>query len=128
MDVVTMDLRSKLPYTEATVSEIQRLASVLPIAPPRLATKDISLGGYNIPKGTPVQCNLYSIHRNPEVWPEPDEFRPERFLTTDGSEFKPNDWLQPFGYGASFEALFSLSYLSLIGSLYLLFCSLVMSC
>jgi cytochrome P450 len=56
-----MDLKSRLPYTEAAVSEIQRLASVLPIAPPRLATKDINLHGYNIPKGTQVQCNLVSM-------------------------------------------------------------------
>jgi cytochrome P450 len=39
-DLVTMDMKGKLPYTEAAVSEIQRLASVLPIAPPRLATRD----------------------------------------------------------------------------------------
>ncbi len=101
-DVVTLDIKSQLPYTEATVSEVQRLASVLPIAPPRLTTKDVFVNGFNIPKNTQVQCNLYSLHRNPEHWPEPDVFRPERFLSPDGKEYQQDDWLQPFGYGNQF--------------------------
>ena len=43
VDEVVLDMKSRLPYTEATISEIQRLASVLPIAPPRLATKDVQV-------------------------------------------------------------------------------------
>ena len=43
VDEVILDMKSSLPYTEATISEIQRLASVLPIAPPRLATKNVQV-------------------------------------------------------------------------------------
>lgn len=44
LELVTLESKSSLPYTEATMLEIQRLASVLPISPPRLAKQDIDIG------------------------------------------------------------------------------------
>jgi len=98
LDFVTLDDKPNLPYTEATVLEISRLASVLPIAPPRQTTGDITVGGHVIPKGSLVQMNLYAMHRNSEHWVEPHKFRPERFLDSQG-KFKQDEWVQPFGYG-----------------------------
>ncbi|KAE8674536.1 cytochrome P450 82A3-like [Hibiscus syriacus] len=60
-----------------------------------------SLGGYEIPKGTRLIINLHKIQRDLELWPEPFEFFPERFLTTHkdvdvrGQHFE----LMPFGSG-----------------------------
>ncbi len=61
----------------------------------------LSQESYNLPRGTRVQMNLYSVHRNAGHWgPEPEAFRPDRFLDARG-QLKPRDnWLMPFGYGS----------------------------
>ena len=45
----------------------------------RQAKQDIDIKGVHIPKGTIVGIPIYAIHHNPEVWPQPDKFDPERF-------------------------------------------------
>ncbi len=53
--------KAKLPYTEATLHEIQRHGSIAPLGIPHEALKDVDLGGYRIPKGTAVHINLVTI-------------------------------------------------------------------
>ena len=92
-----------MPYTEAFIMEVQRLASVLPICPPRLVTSDVKIGGYKLSKGQQVQINLYALHRNESHWgSDAQNFRPERFLN-DGTKVQHDEWLQPFGYGKYFS-------------------------
>ena len=89
----------KFAYTQAFIYEVQRLASVLPISPPRMVTSDIEVGGYKLYKGQQVQMNLYAMHRNQKHWGDDAEtFRPERFLDDQGNVIT-DEWLQPFGYG-----------------------------
>ena len=54
--------------------------------------------GYQIPAGTVVIPNLYTIFNNPKHFPEPHAFNPDRFLDKEGN-FKRNDALIPFGIG-----------------------------
>ncbi|KAK2169207.1 hypothetical protein LSH36_12g36072 [Paralvinella palmiformis] len=75
-----MDDRKKLPFTEASILEIQRLADIVPLGIPHAVTEDVQFRGYFIPKDTLVLSNMYSVHMNPELWPEPEKFKPERFL------------------------------------------------
>ncbi|XP_059093870.1 methyl farnesoate epoxidase-like [Tigriopus californicus] len=96
---VTLDDRPSLPFVEAIVMEVQRLSSVLPIAPPRIPTKDVWIGKHLIKNGTQVQINLYSLHRNETHWTDPEDFKPERFLDDHGQLKSHDEWLQPFGYG-----------------------------
>ena len=77
--------------------EIQRLGSIAPMAVPHRALKDINVEGYKIPKDTFVFSILYHIMRDPEYWPEPNTFKPERFLN--GSEVIKEERLIPFGVG-----------------------------
>lgn len=48
--------------------------------------EDTSIGEYFIPKGTMVLANVMAVHRDPELWANPDDFDPTRFLTADGTE------------------------------------------
>nr|GMD77823.1 cytochrome P450 CYP82D47-like [Ipomoea batatas] len=65
------------------------------------AIEDCTINGYHIQKGTRVISNLAKIHRDPKVWVDPNEFRPERFLTTHKDiDVKGNNFeIIPFGSG-----------------------------
>ncbi|KAK7446344.1 hypothetical protein VKT23_014550 [Stygiomarasmius scandens] len=69
-----------LHYIRAIVKEILRWRPVGPIGLPRSTSKDDWYNGYFIPKGTLVLVNLWAMDRDPEVFPDFEEFRPERFL------------------------------------------------
>ncbi|CAI0418217.1 unnamed protein product [Linum tenue] len=68
-----------LHYLQAVVKEALRLHPPV-IAAPRVCREACRVGGFDIPKGVAVALNVYSIARDPEVWANPDEFSPERFL------------------------------------------------
>lgn len=68
-----------LHYLQAVVKETLRLhppASIIT----RLSREDCKFGGFDVPKGTLAVVNSHSVMRDPEVWDNPDEFYPERFL------------------------------------------------
>uniref|UniRef100_A0A1W7HBR4 Flavonoid-6-hydroxylase n=1 Tax=Scoparia dulcis TaxID=107240 RepID=A0A1W7HBR4_SCODU len=69
-----------LNYLQAIVKETFRLYPPGPLNGPREALEDCQVGGYHVPKGTRLIVNLWKLHRDPNVWSEPDKFRPERFL------------------------------------------------
>ncbi|XP_066289124.1 cytochrome P450 2D4-like [Branchiostoma lanceolatum] len=90
--------RSLLPYTTATLAEVQRMKPIGPLNLPRAASRDTTLYGYNIPKDARILVNLLSVHMDPQLFPEPDKFQPERFLDPDGN-FVQHEALIPFGIG-----------------------------
>ncbi|KAH6810239.1 cytochrome P450 [Perilla frutescens var. frutescens] len=72
-----------LVYLEAIVKETLRLYPPGPIIGLRSASQDCTLlTGHHVPSGTHLMVNIWKIHRDEKQWPEPLEFRPERFLTT----------------------------------------------
>ena len=70
----------RLDYARAVALETLRVHPVAEPLVPRAAAEDTTLGGYFIPAGTRVQISPRVLHRRPEYWGEPDEFRPERWL------------------------------------------------
>uniref|UniRef100_A0A8C2DG56 Uncharacterized protein n=1 Tax=Cyprinus carpio TaxID=7962 RepID=A0A8C2DG56_CYPCA len=93
-----MDDRDKLPYTNATVHEIQRCANIVPSGVFHETTQPTKLRGYDIPKGTVIFTNLTAILTDKEHWKYPDTFNPENFLDYNGHFFKPESFL-PFSLG-----------------------------
>ena len=68
-----------LEYTEAVLRESLRRYSLVPVVT-REAIEEDELGGYTIPKGSKIVVALDAVHHDERLWPEPQEFRPERFL------------------------------------------------
>jgi len=77
-----------MPYTEAIICEVLRLGSVAPLGAMNKALYDRDFNGFRITKGTTVIGNMFSIHRNPKYWGDPENFRPERFLSPNGEKLR----------------------------------------
>ncbi|XP_035661944.1 cytochrome P450 2U1-like [Branchiostoma floridae] len=97
-DVPTPAHRSQLPYTEATIMEIQRIRAIVPVTP-HAPNEDTTFRGYDIPAGTQVLPNLWSAHMDPEFWPDPEKFDPRRFLDSDGKVVTRPESFMPFSTG-----------------------------
>ena len=76
----TLQDRGELPYLEATIHEVLRKTSFIPLGVPHTTTCDTTLMGYKIHKGTFIIFNIWAIHNDERHWEAPDEFRPERWL------------------------------------------------
>ncbi|EFA05673.1 cytochrome P450 307a1 [Tribolium castaneum] len=92
---VSISHRTLLPYTEATIFEAIRLIAS-PIVP-RVANRDSSINGLEIEKGTVIFLNNYDLSMSPQLWDEPEKFKPERFIREERL-VKPEHFL-PFGGG-----------------------------
>ena len=90
--------RGEMHYTEAMISEVQRICDVVPLAVPHATTEDVEFRGYFIPKDTMVLPHLHSVHWDPELWPDPGRFDPSRFLDDDG-KYRKSDFFIPFSIG-----------------------------
>ncbi|XP_035685604.1 cytochrome P450 2U1-like, partial [Branchiostoma floridae] len=95
--------RHLLPYTTATLAEVQRINSIVPLLV-RGASRDTTFNGYNIPQEGSLLVNLWSVHMDPQLFPEPNTFQPERFLDQDGN-FVKHEALIPFSMAGQDGAL-----------------------
>ncbi|NWY45556.1 CP3A9 protein, partial [Sylvia atricapilla] len=94
---LTYEAIMKLEYLDMTVNETLRY---YPLGGriERTCKKDVEINGVTIPKGVVVTIPPYVLHRDPEYWPNPDEFRPERFSKENKESIDPYTYL-PFGAG-----------------------------
>ena len=86
---------ARLPYLTAVCQETLRIYPIVPNATPRIASSDIEIGSYKLPQGTWIIPSIYLAHYREEVYPEPKQFKPERFLER---QFSPYEFF-PFGGG-----------------------------
>nr|GMD78591.1 geraniol 8-hydroxylase-like [Ipomoea batatas] len=113
----------QLPYLYAVMKETLRLHPTLPLLVPHCPTQTCLVGGYTVPQGSRVFVNVWAIHRDPSIWENPLEFRPERFLDSKW-DFTGKDFNYfPFGSGkricagmASAERMFMYALASMIHS------------
>lgn len=95
-----LDHKKSLPLLEAFLTETLRLSSILPLDIPHRTTNDTTLGGYTIPKDTTIIPNLWALHYDPKLWPEPYKFSLDRHLNEDGKFVSPpNGTFYPFSAG-----------------------------
>ena len=81
-------------YLDAVVKETLRLRPVISLVLRKLI-EPMEIGGHLLPAGVSVAPSIYLLHRRPEIYPEPERFRPERFLETPPGTYT---WI-PFGGG-----------------------------
>ncbi|KAK9153790.1 hypothetical protein Sjap_001270 [Stephania japonica] len=86
-----------LTYLNSIINETLRLFPPTAIIVPHEASSDCTVGGFKVPHGTMLLVNAWAVHRNPNNWLDPEEFKPERFDSEDnhGNDFK----FIPFGLG-----------------------------
>uniref|UniRef100_A0AAY4DFM2 Cytochrome P450 monooxygenase n=1 Tax=Denticeps clupeoides TaxID=299321 RepID=A0AAY4DFM2_9TELE len=90
--------RPSMPYTDAVIHETQRLGNIVPLGFPKVASKDTTLAGYFIPKGTMVTTNLSTVLKDKNEWETPEIFNPGHFLDAHG-KFRRREAFLPFSAG-----------------------------
>lgn len=94
----TMKDLTTLPYTEKVINESMRLYPPAWLVGIRLALEDVTIGGYDIPKGSYVMMSPYGMHHNPRYFEDPETFNPDRW-TTEFEKALPRFAYFPFGGG-----------------------------
>uniref|UniRef100_A0A0D9Y0W7 Cytochrome P450 n=1 Tax=Leersia perrieri TaxID=77586 RepID=A0A0D9Y0W7_9ORYZ len=85
-----------LPYLRCIITETLRLYPLAPHLVPHEALQDCVIAGHDVPRGTMVLVDVFSMQRDPLVWENPEKFMPERFEGVKADERK---WMMPFGMG-----------------------------
>jgi cytochrome P450 len=93
--VAEIDAGDSEDYLTATIQETLRRRPVLPNTEPRLVKRPVEIGGWLYPKGCALVANAWLVHHDPDLYPDPFAFRPERFLEQPPGTYT---WI-PFGGG-----------------------------
>ncbi|MEA5593547.1 cytochrome P450 [Rivularia sp. UHCC 0363] len=87
---------TKLPYLSAVCQETLRMYPVLPVLFPRIAKSPIEIGGYQFDAETSFMPSIYLLHYREDLYPHPEQFKPERFLER---QYSASEYI-PFGGGS----------------------------
>ncbi|KAF2309743.1 hypothetical protein GH714_004906 [Hevea brasiliensis] len=90
----------KLPYLRCVINETLRLYPAGPLMLPHLSSESCTVGEFEIPRDTILLVNVWAMHRDPKVWEDPNEFKPERFGT-----FRGTTWLQVYSFWCREESM-----------------------
>jgi cytochrome P450 len=96
-DEITHENIKLLDYLEACIMETLRLCPPI-VEHQRSCTNDTVVNGIKIKKGTKIQMPIYASHYCPDFYPEPEKYKPERFLKENSDQIIPFTW-RPFGAG-----------------------------
>ncbi|XP_056131174.1 cytochrome P450 3A30-like isoform X1 [Lampris incognitus] len=93
----TYEAVMQMEYLDMVLNESQRLFPIA-VRLERVAKTSVEINNMTIPKGTVTMIPLHALHREPNLWPEPDAFKPERFSKENRDNIDPYAYL-PFGAG-----------------------------
>jgi cytochrome P450 len=93
----TAEQLNQLHITDQVIKEALRIYPPIHVGN-RFAKEDMNLQGYRLTAGTRLMCSIYLTHRDKNFWPEPEEFRPERFERSQEQKRPPLAYV-PFGGG-----------------------------
>ncbi|GMT36806.1 hypothetical protein PFISCL1PPCAC_28103 [Pristionchus fissidentatus] len=96
--LISMQDKNSLPYTTAYINELQRWANILPLNLLRKTTKEITIKGVRIPSDTAIAPQISMVMYDPEVFPDPMSFNPDRFIDESGKVKTIKQFL-PFSIG-----------------------------
>lgn len=88
-----------MPYANAVIDETLRMSSIVPLGVTHKTNQEVTHKGITYPKGTFVSINIYHIHHSEKIWGDPENFRPERFLSQDGKIYKKSENVVSFSVG-----------------------------
>ncbi|XP_076465274.1 cytochrome P450 2B4-like isoform X3 [Babylonia areolata] len=94
----TMSDRARLTFLEATMLEVLRIGDIAPLSIFHASAYDVRFRGYVIPKDAIIVPALTCALQDPDIWRDPEEFRPERFIGPEGKLIR-SDELIPFSMG-----------------------------
>ncbi|KAL3862683.1 hypothetical protein ACJMK2_008636 [Sinanodonta woodiana] len=94
----SMQDKQNLVYTEAFIMEVLRLCTIAIISASHAPVSDVWIRGFHIPKGMQIVPDINSVLSDPAVWGDPENFRPERFVSEEGTLVKPDEFI-PFFTG-----------------------------
>lgn len=101
---VSLADRDKMPFTDAVLTETLRAGNIAPFALPHTASYDVNWNGYLIPKGATIWPCLDSVMNDDDMFTDPEHFKPERFLDSEGKRLGNEKSVISFSLGNTLQS------------------------